>query len=103
MTNQYEDLREWLAQVEAIGELARPNGADWNLEIGGLSEIGYKKHGPALLFDQIKGYPAGFRVLTASTCSARRFGITLRMGADHTDASLVAKMRGQPNRWEAAA
>ncbi|MBI1989332.1 MAG: UbiD family decarboxylase [Betaproteobacteria bacterium] len=102
MTNQYDDLREWLAQVDAIGELARPNGADWNLEIGGLSEIGYKRRGPALLFDQIKGHPAGYRVLTSSTNSARRFGLTLRMGTDHTDRSLVAALRGQPKRWEQA-
>lgn len=102
MPNQYEDLRQWLDQVDAIGELARPNGADWNLEIGGISEIDYKKRGPALLFDQIKGYPAGYRVLTSSTNSARRLGLTLRMGADHTDASLVAQLRGAPNRWEEA-
>ncbi len=102
MTNQYEDLRQWLDQVDAIGELARVDGADWNLEIGGLSEIDYKKRGPALIFDRIKGYPAGYRVLTASTNSARRLGITLRMGAGHSDASLVAMLRGSPNRWEDA-
>ncbi|HUF80212.1 MAG TPA: UbiD family decarboxylase, partial [Burkholderiales bacterium] len=102
MKNHYEDLREWLGQVDAIGELGHVRGADWNLEIGGLSEIDYKKRGPALLFDQIKGYPAGYRVLTSSTNSARRFGLTLRMGADHTDASLVASLRGMPNQWEKA-
>ena len=103
MTNKYDDLREWLAQVEAIGELAHPHGADWNLEIGGVSEIDYKKRGPALLFDKIKGHAAGFRVLTSSTNSARRLGLTLRMGPDHTDASLVESLRGSPNRWTAAA
>ena len=99
MTNRYEDLREWLDQVDAIGELAHPLGADWNLEIGGVSEIDYKKRGPALLFDQIKDHPAGFRVLTSSTNSARRLGITLRMGPNHTDATIVEALRGSPNRW----
>jgi 4-hydroxy-3-polyprenylbenzoate decarboxylase len=103
MSNRYDDLRQWLAQVDAIGELAHVPGADWNLEIGGLSELGYRKRGPALLFDRIKGYPAGFRVLTASTSGPRRFGLTLRLGADHTDASLVATLRGLPSRWEKAA
>ncbi|MBI4293611.1 MAG: UbiD family decarboxylase, partial [Betaproteobacteria bacterium] len=102
MTNKYDDLRQWLDQVEAIGELARPLGADWNLEIGGVSELDYKKRGPALLFDKIKGHAAGFRVLTSSTNSARRLGLTLRMGADHTDASLVSDLRGAPSRWEEA-
>ncbi len=103
MKNQYNDLRQWLEQVEAIGELAHPKGADWNLEIGGVSEIDYKKRGPALLFDEIKGHAKGFRILTSSTNSARRLGLTLRMGADHTDASLVEQLRGAPNRWAAAA
>ena len=103
MKNQYNDLRQWLKQVEAIGELAHPKGADWNLEIGGVSEIDYKKRGPALLFDEIKGHAKGFRILTSSTNSARRLGLTLRMGADHTDASLVEQLRGAPNRWAAAA
>ena len=102
MTNQYEGLREWLDQVEAIGELGHPKGADWNLEIGGISELDYKKRGPALLFDNIKGHAPGFRILTSSTNSARRLGLTLRMGAEHTDASLVAALRGSPNRWEDA-
>jgi 4-hydroxy-3-polyprenylbenzoate decarboxylase len=103
MKNQYNDLRQWLEQVEAIGELAHPKGADWNLEIGGVSEIDYKKRGPALLFDEIKGHARGFRILTSSTNSARRLGLTLRMGADHNDASLVEQLRGAPNRWAGAA
>jgi 4-hydroxy-3-polyprenylbenzoate decarboxylase len=103
MKNQYNDLRQWLEQVEAIGELAHPKGADWNLEIGGVSEIDYKKRGPALLFDEIKGNAKGFRILTSSTNSARRLGLTLRMGADHNDASLVEQLRGAPNRWAGAA
>ncbi len=103
MKNQYNDLRQWLEQVKAIGELAHPKGADWNLEIGGVSEIDYKKRGPALLFDEIKGHAKGFRILTSSTNSARRLGLTLRMGADHNDASLVEQLRGAPNRWAAAA
>ena len=56
MKNQYNDLRQWLEQVEAIGELAHPKGADWNLEIGGVSEIDYKKRGPALLFENPTGF-----------------------------------------------
>ena len=35
----YADLRDWLRQVEGFGEVLRLNGADWNLEIGGLCDI----------------------------------------------------------------
>jgi 4-hydroxy-3-polyprenylbenzoate decarboxylase len=96
---QYDSLREWIDIVEDFGELAHPKGADWNLEIGAISEIDYKKRGPALLFDDIKDYPTGFRVLTSSTNSPKRLGLTLRMGIDHSDASLVEQLRGSPNKW----
>ncbi len=103
MNDSFDDLRGWLERVDAIGELAHPLGADPNLEIGAVSEIDYRRRGPALLFDQIKGHAPGFRLLTSSTNSARRLGLTLRMGTGHTDASLVEALRGSPNRWAAAA
>ena len=56
------DLRSWLTDVEAHGELQTVNGADWNKEIGTVVELNAKARGPALLFDHIKGYPAGFRL-----------------------------------------
>src|SRR5207248_11357693 len=52
------DLRTWLAEVEKLGELRHVRGADWNLELGAISELNVKKDlPPALLFDEIKGYP----------------------------------------------
>ncbi len=98
---QYRDLREWLALVEGIGELAHVNGADWNLEIGGISELNYKrKPYPALLFDQVKCYQPGFRLLTGATGNSRRLGACLRMSMDMTDQELVAALAGRPLQWE---
>ena len=39
--------------------------ADWELEIGALTETVSEMidEPPALMFDEIKGYPKGFRVL----------------------------------------
>jgi UbiD family decarboxylase len=60
------DLRGWLAEVEKIGELVRiEEPTDWNEEISGITYlVGKKKGGPALLFDNINGYPKGHRVLS---------------------------------------
>ncbi|MBI4495044.1 MAG: UbiD family decarboxylase [Chloroflexi bacterium] len=57
-----DDLREYIAQAEAMGQLQRVSGAHWDLEIGALTELlaGQK----ALLFDAIPGYPEQFRVFT---------------------------------------
>ena len=66
------DLRAWLNAVEAHSEIKTVHGADWNKEIGTLVELNAKARGPALLFDNIKDYPAGFRLLAGAMSSAKR-------------------------------
>lgn len=96
------DLRSWLDQVRKLGEVTDVDGADWNLEIGDLSKINYQLERPqALLFDKIKDYPAGMRVLTGSMSSPRRLGLSLRLGTEQTGATLVEALRGAPTRWTA--
>lgn len=99
-----KDLRDWLKIMEAAGELIQVDGADWHLEIGGISRMNYKRdNSPALLFDNIKGYPEGFRVLTASVSNAYRTAMTLRLGEGLGDAELVDALQGKPNQWAADA
>ncbi|HEV7656239.1 MAG TPA: UbiD family decarboxylase [Mycobacteriales bacterium] len=94
------DLRSWLEAVDGLGELRSVESADWDLEIGALSELNYKQPSPrALLFDRITGYPAGARVLTGSLSTARRLGLTLRLGDDLDDRSLVQALRSRPAAW----
>ena len=60
----YRDLRGWLDGVESFGELRVVEGADWNQEIGAVAEVAARSETPpAVLFDKIKDYPAGRRVL----------------------------------------
>ena len=64
------DLRAWLETARSLGELKDVKGADAKLELGAISELNVKKDAaPALLFDDIKDYPNGYRVLTCSTAS----------------------------------
>src|SRR5882672_7659934 len=98
------DLRAWLAEVEKLGELTHVRGADWNLELGAISELNVKKDlPPALLFDEIKGYPKGFRVLTCSTSSPARLSSILRLPVQKTHRGLVEALRGKPAQWQAEA
>ncbi len=98
------DLRAWLNQVEQLGELKHVRGADWNLELGAISEMNVKKERPpALLFDEIKGYPKGYRVLTCSTSSPLRLSSILRLPLQETHRGLVEALRGKPAQWQAAA
>jgi 4-hydroxy-3-polyprenylbenzoate decarboxylase len=79
------DLREWLREVERLGELEKIDGVDWDLELAALAELASEKFGahdrarPALLFDRISGYPEGRRVAANLVSSVSRLSLTLGM------------------------
>jgi len=74
----YRDLREFIAQVDALGALRHVEGADPRFEIGGITEVAAGMADcPALLFDRIQGFPPGFRVFTNATTSAQRAALAL--------------------------
>lgn len=73
-----KDLRGFIKQVETIGALRRINGADQRYEIGGITEVAAgSAECPALLFDRINGFPAGFRVFTNATTTPQRAALAL--------------------------
>lgn len=79
----YRDLREFIDQVDQLGALRRIHSADPHHEIGGITEVGAgMPECPALLFDDIKGYPKGFRIFTNATVSPQRAALAL--GLDPT-------------------
>ncbi|HEY2528002.1 MAG TPA: UbiD family decarboxylase [Xanthobacteraceae bacterium] len=74
----YKDLREFIGLVDQVGALRRIAGADPRFEIGGISEVAAGLPDcPALLFDEIKGYPRGFRVFTNATTTVQRAALAL--------------------------
>ena len=82
----YADLREFIAELDDLNELRVVEGADWELEVGTICELNYERQGPALMFDNIKGYPTGYRVLTNGTETLSRALCSLefpgQMGVD---------------------
>ncbi|MDF1555483.1 MAG: UbiD family decarboxylase [Deferrisomatales bacterium] len=77
---QYRDLRDFLEQIDALGELKKVSGAHWDKEIGAITEMVYREQpvdAPALLFDEVGGYPKGYRCLYGMLASAKRFGLAL--------------------------
>jgi 4-hydroxy-3-polyprenylbenzoate decarboxylase len=74
----YDDLRGFIAQVEALGALRRIDGADPAYELGGITEVAAGMADcPALLFDSVKGFARGFRVFTNATVSPQRAALAL--------------------------
>lgn len=98
------DLRDWLDRVRRIGQLQEVLGADWNLELGVIAELNAKRReSKALLFDEIKGYRKGFRVVAGALLNAPRLAIAFNMDPGLGDSGLVQAMRGRPRQWEAEA
>jgi 4-hydroxy-3-polyprenylbenzoate decarboxylase len=93
---EYQDLRDWIQIAEEMGELKTLKGCDWNLEIGAITEIvAHKEDGPAVLFEDIKGYPKGYRVLSNSLSSRKRLALTLGLPSGETKNGLRQDLERQ--------
>jgi 4-hydroxy-3-polyprenylbenzoate decarboxylase len=91
------DLRTFLQQAEAIGELRTVHGADINLEIGAITELTLQHDGPALLFDQIPGYRPNYRVASNVTPTRRRGQLVMGVDPDMPEDEAMAILK---RRWE---
>ena len=92
----YEDLRDLIDRFDEMGELARVDGADWNLEIGALSETvagANPGRAKALLFDHIEGYTPGFRILSGGANALRRLALVLGLPDPENETELVKAYR----------
>src|ERR1700684_1194799 len=88
--NERQDLRAWIAQLRAAGELQDIAGAEREKEIGGIVDIYQRQIGnKSVLFDDIPGYPRGYRILAHLLTSVRRINITLGLPADASPIELV--------------
>ncbi len=87
------DLRSFLDESDKLGELKVIRGADPHLEIGAISELCLDQDGPALLFDDIPGYPAGYRVAVNVTSSKRRALLALGMDTEMPEEEVPSKFQ----------
>ena len=91
---EYRDLRDWIRKAEELGELKTLKKCDWNLEIGAITElVAHRDDGPAVLFDEIKDYPKGYRVLSNSLSSRKRLALTLDLPEGETKMDFVRAWR----------
>ena len=91
----HDDLREFIARAERAGEIVRITGADWKLEMGTLAEIvnHARPEPPAILFEEVPGYPAGMRLLSGATNSSKRLAIALGLPVPDNPLDVVRAYR----------
>jgi 4-hydroxy-3-polyprenylbenzoate decarboxylase len=69
----YDDLRQWIAEADRLGELRTVTGATWQEDIGLAAEAVLRADdGPAVLFDEVPGCAKGFRLLMNIFAGRRR-------------------------------
>src|SRR5678816_1198308 len=93
----HEDLRDLLRDFEAMREVKTIEGADPHLEISALAEtitMRYPGEEPALLFDKIKGYKPGFRILSGASNSFRRLAHVYGLPTPEKKIDIVKSFKG---------
>jgi len=82
-----QDLRGWIKQLEQAGELKKIRAeVDWNLELGGITRRVFNEQGPALLFEDIKGYRQGrcSKLFVGGLATPKRLSLSLGLPEDAT-------------------
>ena len=85
-----KDLRDWIEGIRAAGELKVIKGAEPKEEIGGIVDIYQRKMGnPALMFEEVPGYPKNFRVIANILTSVPRINVALGLPPAASEMELV--------------
>jgi len=85
------DLRNWIEKVRSLSQLQVIQGAHWDLEIGGLTEMICKRHEypPAILFRNIPGFSPNHRILCNPLESIDRLAMTVGLPENLTPVEFV--------------
>lgn len=99
-TMAYRDLREFIAVLDAEGELLRiDQEVDWENEIGAVSRRLCDRetqgvNSPAILFETVKGYPGG-KFFTNTLTSYRRYALALGLHKDAPVKDIIEAYRSR--------
>ena len=87
----FDDLQSFIAASQELDDWRQIDGANWDLEIGALTEATAEliPEAPLLIFDNIPGYPAGYRVASLSLASYKRTALALGLPIDRPKLELM--------------
>ncbi len=88
------DLRDFLTGVQDKGQLKKVDGANWDVEMSSIVEVIYREvqhPKPAVLFDNIPGYPPGYQTLFGVLGSTWRVAKALGLDESRIDPLGVAE------------
>src|SRR5207302_961178 len=99
----FNDLREFIAEIEAEGELRRLEGVSADLEMGAITEIYAAEAGPAVLFDRIPGHAAGYRLVSNLFATLTRTAKVLRLDPSLDGVAMLGAWREKLRSYQGIA
>ena len=82
----FKDLREFVQTLQKMDQIKLLDGASPDLEIGGVTQLAAESgKRPALMFDGLKGFPRGYRVLTNAIANRTRERLVFGVPVDLSD------------------
>jgi len=87
----YTDFRSFIEEAKKISDYRIIESADWHAEIGALVESTAElvPQPPMLIFDKVKGYPAGYRVCSLPYAAYRRVALALGLPTDKSKLAIL--------------
>src|SRR3990170_3823264 len=90
----FDDLREFIEKAQRLGECRVVEGAHWDVEIGRITELSLSvPDSPLLIFDDVQGYPRGYRIATNPFTSSRRVALGLGLPLELKGVDLIRAWR----------
>lgn len=95
-TEPIDSLREYIHRLDERDMVRTVEGADWEYEVGALTEIGVRVDNPkALLFDKIADYDPGYRILSAPYLTDRHHAVALGLEESASSVELVREWKNR--------
>lgn len=89
----WQDLRAYLASLDEMGELRHVSEANCEEDIGGITELMVERNGTSLLFEEIPGYPPGYRVASNLLTTVKRTATALGLPVGPTPLDVAERWR----------
>ena len=87
---KFNDLREFIAALEELGELKVVEKASLDLEIGAITEVAAgRENAPAVLFRSLEGFPKQYGVLTNMLANRVKERLVFGVANDMSDRDAV--------------
>lgn len=74
----FKDNRDFISLLEKTGDVVKiKQPVSWELEVGAITRRSAESSGPAVFFENIEGYPHGYRIFSHPLATLRRLSIAL--------------------------